>query len=281
MNLHASVSGRSCDRRAAPSAAPALRQALLADREVAVWCAPLAGLDDALRRACALVLDQAERAKLDAWPRGASSDQYLVTRALVRRVLSHYARLPESCWEFANGRYGRPHVCAPAAHRSLRLNLSHTRGLVALAISERYEIGIDVEDLQRRVSAVDLAESRFAPVEAALVRCSPSAEVHELFLAFWTLKESYIKARGMGLQIALDSFWFDLGGARPRLQLSEPGSDDPGRWRFFRYAPTASHLMALAVDGVAGAEPQIVMHWLELDALARGALDHAARMECE
>ena len=53
------------------------------------------------------------------------------------------------------------------------------------------------------------------------------------YVEFWTLKESYIKARGMGLSIPLKQFSFRF----PRENLIELAIDAlphdvPERWRF-------------------------------------------------
>ncbi len=67
-------------------------------------------------------------------------------------------------------------------------------------------------------------------------------------LEFWTLKESYIKAVGQGLSIALDSFAFKLATAtQPAylLRLDAQGSDR-NAWGFWQGQPTKNHLMALA-----------------------------------
>jgi phosphopantetheine--protein transferase-like protein len=72
------------------------------------------------------------------------------------------------------------------------------------------EIGIDVEDITRTVDTDAVAPSVFSPAELADFREAGLEDRRDRFFSYWTLKESYIKARGMGLSLPLDAFWFEL-----------------------------------------------------------------------
>jgi 4'-phosphopantetheinyl transferase len=208
------------------------------------------------------LLSEAERAK---WSRFVAEDarlQYLVSRALVRATLSRYADVGERAWQFGANRYGRPHIEQPAALRALQFNLSNATGLVACAVAMDCDVGVDVENIRRPLDVDALAPGVFAPMELADVRACMQAARRERFFAYWTLKEAYIKARGMGLSIPLDAFWFDLGGRSPRLHLTDRCPDDAPRWRFYRYAPTAQHRLALAARPRHQAEPSIELRWI-------------------
>ena len=123
------------------------------------------------------------------------------------------------------------------------LNLSHTDGLVALAVAKT-PVGVDVEDLQRRGRTVELSDRFFAPSEARALRALPEAAQRSRFFDLWTLKEAYIKARGQGLAIPLASFAFDLDHG-PLAFQPQPG--DPIIWQFARMDPTPRHRLALAL----------------------------------
>ena len=234
----------------------------LAPGQVDIWLTSPADIGDESRLAYERLLDPPERERWQRFLVEGARLQYLVARALVRTTLSRYGGVAAHAWEFEPNRYGRPYVAQPAACRDLFFNLSHTDGLVACAVSRSSDVGVDVENIQRDLDILALAPSVFAPAEVASVRQSPPETRADYFFSYWTLKEAYIKARGMGLSLALDGFWFELSGVAPRVSFSERCPDDPRRWRFRQFRPTAEHKLAAAIAPPAGVEPDIRLHWV-------------------
>lgn len=174
--------------------------------------------------------------------------QFLVTRALARTTLSRYRPVPPQTWTFTTNAYGRPEVAGPCGSPALHFNLSHTAGLIACAVALGREVGVDVEDVTRPGEYADLAARFFAPSEAERVRSLDGAARQEAFFDYWTLKESYIKARGMGLALPLTDFAFVLRpGASVGITFSGTIDDDPASWHFAQLRPSARHKLALAV----------------------------------
>jgi 4'-phosphopantetheinyl transferase len=229
--------------------------------QVDIWLTSLSGVSSSDSSAYLKLLNESEQSRLQRFVAKDAQLQYLVARALVRTTLSRYARVPTDAWQFEANAYGRPYISQPQGSRNLRFNLSNTTGLVVCAISMDCEIGIDVESIARAFDADELAPSVFAPPELADFRASGSEERLNRFFSYWTLKESYIKARGMGLALPLDGFWFVLGGTNPILYVTDRCADIPERWRFYQYAPSSEHMMAVAVAAPQGVEPSIHLRW--------------------
>ncbi|NDW04418.1 4'-phosphopantetheinyl transferase family protein [Jiella pacifica] len=200
------------------------------------------------------LLDPAERARYERYKVEGARQEYLTGRALVRTTLSRYADVDPADWRFEANRYGRPSIAADQAHLApdLVFNLSHTRGLVALAVGQDCDLGVDVEWIDRDNELARLCDRYFAPSEAAHVRAGEGAERTERFFAFWTLKEAYIKARGMGLALPLDGFAYDITGDAPIIAFKSSCPDDPARWRFLRRTMGPSHRLALAISSRQG-----------------------------
>ncbi|MET0594283.1 MAG: 4'-phosphopantetheinyl transferase superfamily protein, partial [Polyangiaceae bacterium] len=120
---------------------------------------------------------------------------FLLTRGVVRRSLSRYAGVAPADWRFAVGSHGKPHIAAPSVMPPLSFNLSNTEGMVVCAITRGVEVGVDVENTSRLDDPVSIADRFFSPREVRDLHAVPSSRQRERFFAYWTLKESYIKAR--------------------------------------------------------------------------------------
>ncbi|MDG2304331.1 MAG: 4'-phosphopantetheinyl transferase superfamily protein [Candidatus Binatia bacterium] len=170
---------------------------------------------------------------------------YLVTRVLVRTVLSHYTGVDPTAWGFEKNSYGRPSIAYPPSARRLRFNLSHTTDLIACCVARQREIGVDVESLERTNVRIELADRFFSPAEAADLRSRPAWRTR--FFEYWTLKEAYIKARGMGLSLPIEKFTLDLREPRDiRIAFAPPLRDRPETLRFQLFDHLPGYMMALA-----------------------------------
>jgi 4'-phosphopantetheinyl transferase len=224
---------------------------------VDVWLISLDDVDAEIRATCRAWLSESELRQWQRFVLQTPADLFLISRCLLRHALSWYAPVPEDAWQFARSGYGRPYVAAPSAYRDLRFNLSHTSGLVALALRKGGAIGIDVENTTREIDVRGLAERFFAPAETKAVMASGPVQQQERFFAYWTLKEAYIKARGMGLSLPLESFWFELEPPPPQLRCTPRCDDQPEGWWFGHFRPTPFHWAALAVASPVGTKPAV------------------------
>ncbi len=177
---------------------------------------------------------------------------FLATRVLVRTVLSHYAPVTSADWRFATGAHGKPYVAHPRLTRPIHFNVSHTPGLVACVVSVVHEaVGVDVERSHALAAAMPVAERYFAahPRSRPSER-SPRPISLRRFVACWTLKESYIKARGLGLTLPLDqcAFRVDVGPIEVDFEFRHgwPTTRPAGDSRCSTMSP--QHVLAVGVD---------------------------------
>ncbi len=217
----------------------------MAGETAEIWWLDTDGLDAGDWPRLEALLDEAERVRARRFHFDRDRRSYIAAHALGRRLLSSRAGGEPSAWGFTIGAHGKPEVIGPPGRARLRLNLSHTRGMAVAALTEEHDIGVDVEWLGRQPASDELARRFFAPAECAILAAAAPDLAEETFLSFWTLKEAYIKAVGLGLTQPLDAFAFTLEPLGVRF---EPAiADDPACWRFARFRPTPVHLMALAL----------------------------------
>lgn len=236
----------------------------LPDQEIHLWLAAYQQFDDLqLRSHLRTLLRDAERAQEPAFHFADDRLRYLVTRAMVRTVLSRYADVLPADWAFAVNAYGRPEIAARHGLPGLQFNLSHTRGLIALAVARNRAVGVDVENLAERQPSIGIANHFFSPLEVAALADLPESRRGERFFEYWTFKESYIKARGMGLSLPLERFSFQFHGDQAvSLGADADIDDDPQRWCFWQCRPSPHYLLALCAESLGGPAPQITVRQL-------------------
>ncbi|MDD9303822.1 MAG: 4'-phosphopantetheinyl transferase superfamily protein [Desulfobacter sp.] len=204
--------------------------------------------DTALLKEYESVLSREEREKVGRYRFEKDRHLSLVSRALVRYLLSAYTgRAPEYFSFFCNS-FGKPAILKEQADRlglDIKFNLSHTPGAVVLGLGITHEIGVDVEQVDRSIS-LGVADRFFSKKEAEMVRQYSGSRRHQILFDIWTLKEAYIKARAKGLSIPLDSFSFDLG-PQDRIKFTDPAGTGEG-WQFFRWRPGQNLTIAAAVE---------------------------------
>ncbi len=234
----------------------------LTSAEIHLWLTRPDGIHDPdLLSMYRTLLNAAEKEKAARFFFATDRHRYLLTRALVRTVLSRYLAIDAKDWVFSTNAYGRPQIAnKEASGCSLSFNISHTQGLIVLAVSKSCSLGVDVENVAGREVSIDIANHFFAPQEVeALNGVSPGQQQYR-FYEYWTFKESYIKARGMGLSIPLDKFSFHYPKEDTvELAIDPELGDDPARWQFWQMQPTSEHLLALSAERIDAQPPKLIV----------------------
>ena len=191
------------------------------------------------------LLSEKERAKTDRYVFAKDRHKCLITRALLRCVLSACTGVAPEVFDFTENAYGKPALKQGIVPLPVLFNLSHSSGMTACALTLNHDIGLDIENRRRDIE-LGLADRYFTQSETAYVRNRPAAERQSAFYDIWTLKESYIKARGMGLSIDLDAFGFEIDQGI-RICFDASLADTAAQWHFFRFSPVEDYQAAIAV----------------------------------
>ncbi|MDG4865936.1 4'-phosphopantetheinyl transferase superfamily protein, partial [Streptomyces sp. T-3] len=192
--------------------------------------------------------------------------QYLVSHALVRRVLALESGVPEAeavIWRSSRGRpfLQRPAAGLPRGGKELDFNLSHSNGHNFLGVVRNHRIGVDVERLDRGDQGFETIVETFADEEREWVAQAAQGRPRDRrALRLWTLKEAYSKARGLGLGLPFDTFAFTLAEDRGVVGFRPPQGDRAERWRFVELEPVPDVLAAVAVLADATTAPVLELH---------------------
>jgi 4'-phosphopantetheinyl transferase len=191
------------------------------------------------------LLSDAEKQKCAAFHLEKHRNEYALSHAMLRLVLSEYAPVRPEEWQFSTGKWGKPEICGPALDTPLWFNLSHTDGFAACVAGRVRQLGVDVENMKRMTPCEELASRFFAAVEYEYLKNLPLDLQREAFFRIWTLKEAYIKAEGKGLSIPLDSFHFRFSD---EVTLELNGEFTPGGWGFFEFQPASDYRISIGAQ---------------------------------
>jgi 4'-phosphopantetheinyl transferase len=223
---------------------------VLPAHEVHVWSVDLRAWEEAAGQLLEL-LDPEERERAGRFKFPEPRNQFIISRALLRRALGGYLHIDATAVRFCTTSDGKPELAVSPNVRTndLRFNLSHTEGATVFAVVRQRQVGIDVERIRIDTNAMELAERFFSPREVQWLRSRPASEQVSSFFSCWTAKEAYIKAHGEGLSMSLSGFGV-LPGTGSKLQLNVYA--DPAearRWSIWQLELGTDLRAALAVEG--------------------------------
>lgn len=229
-----------------PWASPPSPLALGAD-DVHVWRVDLALAEATVSHLREeLSHEEAERAARFRSP--ADGRRFVVAHAALRSILAGSLGADPRELRLTAEDGGKPFLAAPAA-APVRFNLSHSRDLALVAVSQGREVGVDLE--YRQIRDVDeIAGRYFSAVERRNLEGMALDQRRAAFLRGWVLKEAYLKACGDGLRRRLDDFDVTLDDEDPpRLLAVRDRPGDEARWSFRYLRPHPEFVAALAVEG--------------------------------
>lgn len=182
--------------------------------EIHVWSASLeVGSRQLGEMERTLSADEIARARRFHFER--DRQNYIGRRGILRAILATYLRTEPSAIRFLYNEFGKPRLEGSEGARGLSFNLSFSGVLTLVAVAIDREVGVDIELIESSVASDEVARRFFSPNEIAALEALPQSSRLTGFFTCWARKEAYIKARGMGLSIPLDSF--DVSSIRDEM----------------------------------------------------------------
>lgn len=194
-------------------------------------------------------------------------DSYIVAHALKRVLLGAITEADPLALSFEINNYGKPILATSLARPDIHFNISHTKGMVAVAVAHHAQIGIDVEWINPRINTSELVRSYFADQDTALLNTLPSSQKVKSFYHLWTLKEAFIKATGQGLSMPLDSFYVRSLTPTPRM-IFDSKTGNPLDWITHSSMPTPEHYLSIVTECRSEKAPEPLLREIPLNALS-------------
>jgi 4'-phosphopantetheinyl transferase len=188
--------------------------------------------------------EEAERAARFHFPM--DRDRFIAAHAFLRDILSRYLHCRPEDITFSVNKYGKPIV----EDHKLEFNLSHSGDYAVIALTPEHRVGADVERIRQGISSTVIARQYFSEAEVAELQALPLEQREVAFFTCWTRKEAYIKAQGLGLSLALESFDVSLSPHEPAMiRATRPDPQEAGRWTLVSLDIDPQYKAAAAVQG--------------------------------
>lgn len=204
-------------------------QCPLSDDEVHVWVAALEATPNFDEFPGVLSLD--EQHKADRFYFARDKQSYVAGRGLLREILGSYTGTPPARLKFDYGKNGKPSLATGPEEGKVNFNLSHSGGLVLIAVAQNRELGIDLEQLRPFPEMESVAARCFSHGEQVALQHLEFPHKEENFFRYWTRKEAQLKCSGKGISEQAEFIAPHFDGFLQELE------------------PAAGYLAALAVRG--------------------------------
>ncbi|HEY4282673.1 MAG TPA: 4'-phosphopantetheinyl transferase superfamily protein [Chthoniobacterales bacterium] len=199
----------------------------LGNNDVQVWSAPVnrGEINQFAGR-----LSPGEQLRANQFIANDARDHFIVSRVVLRDLLGACLHIEPAAVSFGTSPRGKPFLNS-AIDNDLSFNLSHSGGLVLIALTRGRDIGVDVERADRPVDWLQLAPRIFSARQLREIAALPAAIQQRAFFNGWTRKEAYLKATGEGLIEDLQAIEVTVEpDVRPRLLQLPTGPDSVGKW---------------------------------------------------
>ena len=191
--------------------------------------------------------DERLRAERFYFPR--DTHHYIFSHGMLRYVLGQYLLLPPKNIQFDYNLQGKPYLSAAINRQALFFNMSHSDQWMLIVVAQGREVGIDVEKVRSRDHLNQIAEHFFSPQEYTALISLPAEQRLEAFFTYWTRREAYLKALGVGISGGLDSIDLPVNDGEPIFPIAVEASSRRDCWRCVRFRPAPEYMAAVVVQG--------------------------------
>lgn len=178
----------------------------LENDHIDVWTVSTVQLNALNTERLASLITEEELQKIAQFKHASAKRTALLSRAMCRVVLSQYLNNSAQTHQFIRNKHGKPSLLDN--QHQLQFNVSHNENLIIMAVCVNDAIGCDIEDPTRRVNISPITRRYFSTQEHIMLQAKKGNEQIQAFFKTWTLKEAFVKATGVGINLGLNSFYF-------------------------------------------------------------------------
>ncbi len=155
---------------------------------------------------CIQYLSEDERIRAEKLKIEEKKNQFVITRSVLRLLLSSAIAKSYQDIEFLYGEHGKPIINEYLNNKPVEFNISHSGNYALIAITLSNKVGVDIEGVNIAIDHQSLSKRFFSKDEKnELINLVDEVQL-DTFYRIWARKESFIKATGKGVAYGLDQF---------------------------------------------------------------------------
>jgi len=173
-----------------------------------------------------------------------ASCQQIISRGILRLLLSNYTGLNPKELVFGKNPFGKPFLCNPV-NSEICFNLTHSGNLLLFAIGKEKGVGIDVEKIEEKIDIKGISTLVFSFDEQQTL--SRSMDPIQDFYALWTAKEAILKASGRGFSYPINQFSVVMYNGTPKLSFIPEEITGGYSYSLSSFSPANGYTAAIAI----------------------------------
>lgn len=170
--------------------------------------------------------------------------QKIISRGILRLLLSNYTGLNPKELAFENKQFGKPLLCNPM-NSGICFNLTHSGNLLLIAIGKEKSVGIDVEKIEEKIDYKKISPMVFS-FDEQLTLSHSMDPIHD-FYRLWTAKEAILKASGRGFSYPANQFSVVMYNGTPKLSFIPEEITDDYSCSLSSFSPANGYTAAIAI----------------------------------
>ncbi len=173
----------------------------------------------------------------------------IISKAVVKDIISKYLGININQIKFLYNRFGKPVLPEDINLPGLSFNISHSGGFGIIALINKNQIGVDIEEIIELEDINDIIHTCFSKNEQSLFNNLELSEKTSLFYKIWTGKEAFIKAIGHGFSFPLQNISFGLDDNK-RIMITEIVNlqENLNNWKVYNFNPRENYTSTVAVN---------------------------------
>jgi 4'-phosphopantetheinyl transferase len=191
------------------------------------------------------LLTQEERDRASRYRLAKDRDRFIARRSMLRQILARYLEREPHEVQFHTGKFGRLEL-ANSCHAKLGFSVAHSQGVALIAVARTCCIGVDLEYVRPLPELDMMIDECLSDPERCQIQALPQSLRLECFYRYWTCKEAYLKALGIGLNRRLDSIQVSFVASDIHCREVEEGEYKPPGLSVWNSEPFSGYVAATA-----------------------------------